>query len=238
VLINILVYYGIIKDVFNSDIDKEGDYKLLASRLQNFLICFEMFLAGKLCATLMNSPSRSLRFSSLFVALAHQYSFPYKPFQINDQPIDGHWFRTFLSMLDMEDVRQDLSEHFGVVGDRIGRSFRSQPTYLQYSEADFLIPQTPTSAQIVTVSRVKERSYGTYSNGPKNTPQAIGNNNKKYRVVEIEDKDSPHSSGQGSSRNTTNNSNMTHSTTSTTSSYGINVRGLENDPINYRNPDV
>lgn len=47
VLINILVYYGIIKDVFNSDIDKEGDYKLLASRLQNFLICVEMFLAGE-----------------------------------------------------------------------------------------------------------------------------------------------------------------------------------------------
>lgn len=46
VLINILVYYDIISDVFNSDIDKEGDYKLLSSRLQNFLICVEMFLAG------------------------------------------------------------------------------------------------------------------------------------------------------------------------------------------------
>lgn len=46
VLINILVYFDIISDVFNSDIDKEGDYKLLSSRLQNFLICVEMFLAG------------------------------------------------------------------------------------------------------------------------------------------------------------------------------------------------
>lgn len=46
-LINILVYYDIIKDVFNSDINKDGDYKLLASRLQNFLICVEMFLAGE-----------------------------------------------------------------------------------------------------------------------------------------------------------------------------------------------
>lgn len=45
-MINILVYYGIISNVFNSDIDKEDDYKLLASRLQNFLICVEMFLAG------------------------------------------------------------------------------------------------------------------------------------------------------------------------------------------------
>lgn len=45
-LITVLVYYGVIKDVFNSDIAKEGDYKLLASRLQNFLITIEMFLAG------------------------------------------------------------------------------------------------------------------------------------------------------------------------------------------------
>lgn len=45
VLINILVYYHIITDIFN-DIKKEGDYKLVASRLQNFMICFEMFLAG------------------------------------------------------------------------------------------------------------------------------------------------------------------------------------------------
>jgi hypothetical protein len=141
-------------------------------------------------------------------------------------------------MLDMEDVRQDLSEHFGVVGDRIVGSFRSQPTYLQYSEADYLIPQAQAPTQVVAVSRVKDRNYGTYSKGPKEKSQAIGKDNKKYRVVDIEDKDSPHSSGQGSSRNTTTNSNMTQSTTSTTSSYGINVRGIENDPINYRNPDV
>lgn len=137
----------------------------------------------------------------------------------------------------MEDVRQDLSEHFGVVGDRIVGSFRSQPTYLQYSEADYLIPQARAPTQVLAVSRVKDRNYGTHT-GPKEKSQAIGKDNKKYRVADIEDKDSPHSSGQGSSRNTTINSNMTQSTTSTTSSFGINVRGLENDPINYRNPDV
>lgn len=174
-------------------------------------------------------------------ALAHQYSFPYKPFQINDQPGDSNWFRTFLSMLDMEDVRQDLSEHFGVVGDRIGRSFRSQPTYLQYSEADYLITPTQQPAQVVAVSRVKTQNYGTVStprraSDSKKKPEVIGKD-KKYRIATIEDKDSPQSSGQGSSQ-TMSNSNMTQSTASTSSSYGINVRGLENDPINYRNPDV
>lgn len=146
-------------------------------------------------------------------------------------------------MLDMEDVRQDLSEHFGVVGDRIGRSFRSQPSYLQYSEADYLIsPSQQQAAQVVAVSRVKPQSYGTAggaqraSDTNKNS-DVIGKDNKKYRIAKIEDKESPQSSGQGSSQNTSN-SNMTQSTASTSSSFGINVRGLENDPINYRNPDV
>lgn len=45
VIINILVYFGVIKNMFDSDI-KEGDFKLLSSRLQNFLICIEMFFAA------------------------------------------------------------------------------------------------------------------------------------------------------------------------------------------------
>jgi len=142
-------------------------------------------------------------------------------------------------MLDMEDVRQDLSEHFGVVGDRIVGSFRSQPSYLQYSEADMLITnQQQPATSVVTVSRVKDRNYGTYSTprtgDNRQKSEAIGKDNKKYRIANIEDRESPQSSGQGTSpRN-----NMTQSSTSTTSSFGINVRGLENDPINYRNPDM
>lgn len=219
VIINFLVYYGVIKDVFNSDIAKEGDYKLLASRLQNFLICIEMFIA----------------------ALAHQYSFPYSPFQINGQPTDGNWWGKFLAMLDMEDVRADLTEHFGVVGDRIVGSFRSQPTYMQYNEADHLLTSAQQPSHVVTVSRVKD--YGTYSDRTYESQQkyqAIGKDNKNYRIANIEDKEIKESSqsdnGQGpSSRNTV--TSMTQSTTST-SSFGINVKGLENDPINYRNPEI
>lgn len=139
-------------------------------------------------------------------------------------------------------VRQDVAEHFGVVGDRIVGSFRSQPSYLQYSEADHLIsPYQQEPTQVVAVSRVKERNYGTYSPGNKRDAdkqsQAIGKDNKKYRIASIEDKESPQ--GASSSKNPTNSSsNMTQSTSSTNSSFGISVRGLENDPINYRNPDV
>lgn len=176
----------------------------------------------------------------IVLALAHQYSFPYKPFQINDQPPDNNWMRKLFAMLDVEDVRQDLQEHFGVVGDRIVGSFRSQPSYLHHSEADRLISATQAPTRVVAVSRVKEKNYGTYSKAGDSSSeksQVIGKDNKKYRVANIEDKESPQS-GQGTSSRTSN-SNMTQSTTSTTSSYGINVKGLDpNDPINYRNPDV
>lgn len=142
-------------------------------------------------------------------------------------------------MLDVDDVRQDLSEHFGVVGNRIVGTFRSQPSYMQYSEADSLITPSQQPAQIVSVSRVKDRNYGTYPNKASETKlksQAIGNDNKKYRIANIEDND-PSTNGPGSSSKSTA-SPMTQSTAST-SSFGINVRGIDpNDPINYRNPDV
>lgn len=136
----------------------------------------------------------------------------------------------------MEDVRQDLQEHFGVVGDRIVGSFRSQPSYLHHSEADYLISPNQSATQVVAVSRVKDKSYGTLpANESKNKSEAIGKDSKKYRVANIEDKESPQSGEGGSSRT----SDMTQSTTSTSSSFGINVKRLDpNDPINYRNPDV
>lgn len=176
-----------------------------------------------------------------FTALAHQYSFPYKTFQINDLDGDGNWFKNFLSSLDVDDVRQDISEHFGVVGDRIAGTFRSQPSYLQYSETDRLTSPSTYQSSVVAVTRVKKQSYGTASgdgSSQKYKTEAIGKSNKRYRIVEIEDTEQTPSS---STRTTASTSNMTQSmmsTTSTTSSYGINVRGPENDPINYRNPDV
>lgn len=153
---------------------------------------------------------------------------------------DGNWFKNFLSSLDVDDVRQDISEHFGVVGDRIAGTFRSQPSYLQYTESDQLIPSSAYESAVTTVTRVKLPNYGSTRNSSQKykTGEAIGKSNKRYRIVEIEDSEPTPSS---STRTTASTSNMTQSmmsTTSTTSSYGINVRGPENDPINYRNPDV
>ena len=95
VVINILTYFGFIKNIFGSE-EGEG-YQLLSSKLQNFLICIEMFLA----------------------ALAHHYSFPHKDFHIviplYSHPNSGSWYNRLLTMLDISDVQQDVSEHIGVV---------------------------------------------------------------------------------------------------------------------------
>lgn len=119
VIITGLVYIGLIKDIFGST--DETNKQLLSSKLQNFLICIEMFLA----------------------ALAHHYSFSHKPYELNI-PIGGFgsgisssingsanrsWYSALLNMLDISDVHQDVSEHLGVVGSSLSRRFRGRTTY-------------------------------------------------------------------------------------------------------------
>ncbi|KAH8394304.1 hypothetical protein KR215_007467 [Drosophila sulfurigaster] len=107
VLLNVLVYYGLIKDIFGSDV---GDANL-ASMLQNFLICIEMFIA----------------------AIAHIYSFPHHPFHINSPQYwnnpNHSWCRAFLSMMDISDMQEDVTEHLGVVSSSISRRFQGRSTY-------------------------------------------------------------------------------------------------------------
>lgn len=56
VLIALLVYFDVISSIF--DTEDTNDIRTISSKLQDFLICIEMFLA----------------------AVAHHYSFSYKPF--------------------------------------------------------------------------------------------------------------------------------------------------------------
>lgn len=128
-------------------------------------------------------------------------------------------------------ILQDISEHFDVVGNRIVAPFRSQPSYMQYTEADCLI----SDVNVVAASRSVSKSYGTARNSERFKTEPIGKDSRRYRIVQIEERETPSSSA----RTTASTSQMTQSTISTTSSsYGINVRGPEHDAINYRNPDV
>lgn len=66
VLIAMLVYFDVISSIF--DTDSTAEVRDISSKLQNFLICIEMFIA----------------------AVAHHYSFSYKPF-VNMAQTQAWW---------------------------------------------------------------------------------------------------------------------------------------------------
>ncbi|XP_017483343.1 PREDICTED: transmembrane protein 184C-like isoform X3 [Rhagoletis zephyria] len=106
VILFLLAYYNVLQPFFSL-----GDDTNLASMLQNFLICIEMFIA----------------------AVAHIYSFPHYPFHINSPQYwnnpNHNWCRAFLSMMDISDMQQDVTEHLGVVSSSISRHFQGRSNY-------------------------------------------------------------------------------------------------------------
>ncbi|XP_052314985.1 transmembrane protein 184C-like isoform X2 [Oncorhynchus keta] len=83
VLIAILVKVGVISDKHTWDWDS---VEAVATGLQDFIICVEMFLA----------------------AIAHHYSFTYKPYILEAE--EGSCFDSFMAMWDVSDIRADISE--------------------------------------------------------------------------------------------------------------------------------
>lgn len=180
VLINFLVYFGVIKNIFGSELN--DDPKLLSSKLQNFLICIEMFLA----------------------ALAHHYSFSYKSYELNvpisslssglsnsmNRNSNGPWYSALLNMLDISDVHQDVSEHLGVVGSSLSRRFRGRTTYqmprggsgscdsVGGSEREYLVQQTGSSGNLsgghCYQSGLNNSGGQLYSNVPKSAQNRYG----------------------------------------------------------------
>lgn len=68
--------------------------KEMAAALQDFCICIEMF----------------------FAAIAHYFSFSHKPFIDQSAQTGGNCCQSFLSMLDVSDVKDDVLEHVKVIG--------------------------------------------------------------------------------------------------------------------------
>ncbi|XP_026287712.2 transmembrane protein 184C isoform X2 [Frankliniella occidentalis] len=110
VIISLLVYTGVISSVFGTE--DQSDVKDISSRLQDFLICIEMFLA----------------------AVAHHYSFSYKPY-VNDAAEHKSCCDAFLAMWDLSDVHSDVKEHIGVVGQTLGRHIGVRGFYKQESSS-------------------------------------------------------------------------------------------------------
>ncbi|KAI4489568.1 hypothetical protein M0802_011005 [Mischocyttarus mexicanus] len=147
VIIALLVYFDVISSIFKTE--DTHDIRNISSKLQDFLICIEMFLA----------------------AIAHHYSFTYKPFVNLAQ--SQAWWDAFRAMWDVSDVHNDIKEHLGVVGSSLSRRIRGRSAYQQAwgsaTERTSLLPEAaaamPRSAPACSFS-----SYNTAENGQNNNP--------------------------------------------------------------------
>ncbi|XP_047364004.1 transmembrane protein 184C isoform X1 [Vespa velutina] len=144
-IIALLVYFNVISSIFKTE--NTHLIRNISSKLQDFLICIEMFLA----------------------AIAHHYSFTYKPFVNLAQ--SQAWWDAFRAMWDVSDVHNDIKEHLGVVGSSLSRRIRGRSAYQQAwgsaTERTSLLPEAaaviPRSAPACSFS-----SYNTAENGQNN----------------------------------------------------------------------
>lgn len=96
VIIAVLTYVGIITESFS---DQGSDAAEVGRSLQNFLICIEMFLAS----------------------VAHYFAFSYKPY-VDMAAEQVPCCLSFMSMWDVSDVTQDVSDHIRHVGKKVKMS--------------------------------------------------------------------------------------------------------------------
>ncbi|XP_045068817.1 transmembrane protein 184C [Coregonus clupeaformis] len=101
VLIAILVKVGVISDKHTWDWDS---VEAVATGLQDFIICVEMFLA----------------------AIAHHYSFTYEPYILEAE--EGSCFDSFMAMWDVSDIRADISEQV----QHVGRTVLGRPNKMYF----------------------------------------------------------------------------------------------------------
>ncbi|KPP70365.1 transmembrane protein 184C-like, partial [Scleropages formosus] len=105
VFIAFLVKVGVISDSHTWDWDS---VEAVATGLQDFIICVEMFLA----------------------AIAHHYSFTYKPYI--QEAEEGSCFDSFMAMWDVSDIRADISEQVR----NVGRTVLGRPRKMYFGEED------------------------------------------------------------------------------------------------------
>lgn len=104
VFIALLVKVGVISETRTWDWQS---VEAVATGLQDFIICVEMFLA----------------------AIAHHFSFTYKPYI--QEAEEGSCFDSFMAMWDISDVRADISEQVR----NVGRTVMGRPRKSYFGEA-------------------------------------------------------------------------------------------------------
>ncbi|XP_037050563.1 transmembrane protein 184C [Bradysia coprophila] len=247
VVITFLVYFGYIKNIFGSE--EGSDYKILSSKLQDFLICIEMF----------------------FAALAHQYSYPHRPFHRNTPDgNNGLTYNAFRAMWDVSDIREDIFEHFSVVCSSVSRRVLGRGST---AETSHLIPSGSSGSGYQSEYKINTRpsTYGAVASGHEHqhndginiVKQTVTKDySPQFGAPKTTSYFQPTSSSSSSTRNDKSNSNTTNTSRSETfmeipigmrksdstasdfglntpiDECGINVRGMEKDSYILKYPNA
>ncbi|KAK9498104.1 hypothetical protein O3M35_003984 [Rhynocoris fuscipes] len=124
VLIYIASSAGLLQ--FTADPTENEAVDSISNKVQNFLICIEMFIA----------------------AIAHHYVFSYHVY-INDLVEKRTLHDAFIAMWDVSDVQADIKEHFGVVGysiSNINKQLRGQAPHEPEETANLVSPNVSSSS--------------------------------------------------------------------------------------------
>uniref|UniRef100_A0A8C5N5S9 Transmembrane protein 184C-like n=1 Tax=Gouania willdenowi TaxID=441366 RepID=A0A8C5N5S9_GOUWI len=137
VLIAFLVKVGVVSDKHTWDWDS---VQAVATGLQDFIICIEMFVA----------------------AIAHHYTFTYKPYV--QEAEEGSCFDSFLAMWDFSDIRADVTEQVRHVGrtliGRTNKYFTAAPP--EHSEHSGLLSAASLDAVATTSAPASPSARGRY----------------------------------------------------------------------------
>lgn len=246
------MYYKFITNIFGDENDT--DDRLLSTKLQDFLICIEMFLA----------------------AVAHHFSFPHEPYHINIPNYDAHqnngWLNAFMAMLDISDVHQDIGDHIGVVGSSLARRLQGRSNYQVPrgrvgSEREYLVPPVNLGYQ----SSVSKNRYGAMN--IVRPPPRKDDGFVQANLFSVNYPANPMTSSNSSAMVTSTSSNTMTTSSNTQNTMtdnntegavgeslmrksdssnsdwingqpvpndfdGLVIKGLGNDHINYRNPNA
>lgn len=165
-----------------------------------------------------------------FAALAHQYSYPHRPFHRNTPDGNtGLTYNAFRAMWDVSDIREDIFEHFSVVCSSVSRRVLGRGST---SETSHLIPSGSSGGSAGYHSEYKintrpSSTYGAVASGHDDHPHNDGINIVKQTATKDYSPQfggapkttsyfQPTSSSSSSTRNDKSNSNTTNTSRSET----------------------
>ncbi|XP_062414297.1 transmembrane protein 184C-like isoform X1 [Pungitius pungitius] len=154
VFIAFLVKVGVISDKHTWDWDS---VEAVATGLQDFIICIEMFLA----------------------AIAHHYTFTYKPYV--QEAEEGSCFDSFLAMWDFSDIRADVTEQVR----HAGRTLLGRPNKMYFGPASQ--PEHTEHTGLLTASSSQDPVAAATTSMPSSPPasgryQGLGHTSAPHSI--------------------------------------------------------